>query len=872
MKVVKLFSIIIPCLFASTFNCGAQESNPDSAAIRATILDKQAIILVNKDIRQAISKEYFAIKNVERSNSKEIKGDVYNNLGIMLKMAGKYDSALIFLRKSLNIRKRINDLEQIGKTYNNLGIIYKIKGHFDSSLYYYFQSLNFKRRNKDSAGIAASFNNIGLLYNEQGKYDSALQNFVKSYNLKKALGDEKSLIYPLNNIGLVYLDLEEFKKALQQFQQVIKIQQKYDLNAGIPITYNNMGLAYQGINEKDSAFKYFRKSLKIRKAESNDAKVAISMEFMGKSYLENEIYDSALFLLQKSIKIKEQLNLEGEIGSAYFLAARAALKTGNSDLASTYINKAENTAEQTNSNQLLADVLNLKALILHNQGKNAEAYQIFRKAYELREQLFNKERAEALSEMQAQYEAEQQKQEIKSLAKEKESIRNRNVKNEIALLIAMALLVTIVVITFLLYRQTQLRKKANKLLKEKNKIIQDNYEKLKVSKIKAEAAAFAKSQFLAIASHEIRTPLNGIIGMTSLLLNTNLNEEQFDYTRTIMNSGNNLFNLLNEILDYSKAEAGKIELEKKPTDIKKIGKEVIHLFEHQAKEKNIELILNVEELTHNIWIVDALRLRQVLVNLISNALKFTGKGFVKLSISHASSKEDQKYNTILFSVIDTGPGIPREKQKIIFDSFSQADASITRKYGGVGLGLAISQKLVELMNGELKIKSKIGKGTTFYFSLELEATENTETATVAEDYSIDENLSNEFPLDILVAEDNIINQKLILKIFEKFGYQVELAFDGNEVLDKLSGKNYDLILMDIQMPQLNGIEATKIIRETYLNVKQPIIIALTANTTPEAVKEYYAVGMDDIIGKPFQVGDLKKLIIKWSTKRKTQDL
>lgn len=377
------------------------------------------------------------------------------------------------------------------------------------------------------------------------------------------------------------------------------------------------------------------------------------------------------------------------------------------------------------------------------------------------------------------------------------------------------------------------------------------------SKLMAEKALAAKSEFLSNMSHEIRTPMNAIVGLTEIILREEeLSAQAKRNLELVEYSADNLLVIINDILDYSKIEANKIDLEQIPFNLKKVLGKLLDTWRLKADGNHLALKLDWDEQIPETLLGDPYRLNQILLNLISNALKFTKEGSVSI---HTKMQADlgERFD-ILFEVRDTGIGIPESKLKSIFESFTQAYTDTTRNFGGTGLGLAISKRLIELQGGKIWVESKVGEGSSFFFNVFLDLSNDEQIETPERDTSVSSNLNG---IDILVAEDNKVNQMLIKQVCKNWNANISIADNGRIAVEKSKAKAYDVILMDLQMPELNGFEAVEKIREddTNLNLNTPIL-ALTADAMPETKSYVVRSGFNGYVTKPFKSESLLKEI------------
>lgn len=690
----------------------------------------------------------------------------------------------------------------------------------------------------------------------------------------------------LHEQGLIYLNENSYSEALERLNQAFQeAAQTQNIEAQASVQLSLARLHYK-IHNFDYAALQVHNAIELLRVENASDLIAKAQTLLGLIYIENGKWEEAEIFLHMADQYYSSLGLtddraqvllgygalsikQKQFGEAinYLESARVSLNNQQQfrDLANTELLLAE--AFIKIDPELLPNALNkarialTKALQLGQQvnlpririeGLRLESYLALRanKFNEAEDLLMTYEQKSDslhqiyLGTLAKTGESNQDLASLNQIIDQQKSDLDRQQRSisfsKITTGLSIALIVILSLLTLSLYKNNNLRAKANTLLQDKNSELQQ-------AKEKAEKASLVKAEFLSTITHELRTPMYAVTGLTHLLLEENPKPEQKEHLRSLQFSGEYLLNLINNILDLNKLEANKVEIEKTTFNLKKRLNDVLIALNKSAVDRKNNLRLEYDDEIPEKLEGDSVKLSQILINLIGNSLKFTQNGDVIVRVSKLS--ETNNKIKLHFEIEDNGVGISKKKQKSIFESFSQASLQINRKFGGTGLGLSIVKSLLELMGSRIQLESQLGKGSKFWFdlSLEVSAQDATETAGAKQldenEYSIFENR------DVLVVEDNKINQMITRKILEKRNIKCQVADNGMDAIKMVESHDFDVVLMDIHMPGISGIEATQEIRKFKPDLP---IIALTAVTIEENIDEFYRVGFSEIIPKPFK--------------------
>nr|WP_314839125.1 ATP-binding protein [uncultured Flavobacterium sp.] len=668
--------------------------------------------------------------------------------------------------------------------------------NYRNALFFTQKAIQFAKKNNQNVEQALHEFNLGKILYDLKKYDDALVSFLKSATLNNTSTSNKTKAESYYHIGLCYMAKENYKEASLYF------------------------------NNAENLFKVLKTTNKILEVKLQKGLIN---RFNGKTQEAMTIFKSIIYMPEVSV-------LEDLKAKTLYQIGTIESQYNRNNLAIAYLKKALNTNNKINNIESKTSiVLALSTVYDKTLDKNL-AYQYLKQYLKLKEELtFLNNKRLGVDDYAKFKEAERLKEQNQFKIQKEEELKSKKISKIISIL-AIALITILSLLSLSLYKNNKIRTKSNQLLKDKNK-------ELEIAKNKVEKASQARSEFLSTVSHELRTPLNAINGITHLLLEEDPKKNQIDYLSSLKFSGDYLTKFINEILEINKIESNKTEIEEIPFNLKQLLINIKQSLKELAIVNNNDFKLDVDYTIPDFLIGDPTKLSQIILNLINNALKFTKNGVVNV-VAKLNNLEDN-YATLDFEIIDTGIGIPAEKLESVFDSFSQGSIEVNRKYGGTGLGLTIVKKLITILGGEIHLKSTVNKGSTFSFQLKFEIGKKPIDIVSTSKQNYESKLINK---KILLVEDNKINQMITTKMLFNKKVICEVIDNGEEAIELLKISKFDLILMDVHLPGINGTIATETIRQ--FDTITPII-ALTAISLDENREMLLSFGMNDVITKPF---------------------
>jgi signal transduction histidine kinase/CheY-like chemotaxis protein len=680
---------------------------------------------------------------------------------------------------------------------------------------------------------------------KRGDYFNAKENLEEALILAQKIEDKKSQGIIYAKIGELQFTINEFDKSLVSLIKATEIQRDIDDKVNLATTYSLNGMLHAGRQEYKDALEYLKSAKQLFEENNLDAKIPEVTLNQGKVYLKLADYKTAKSFFEKTIVLAKKNNQTHILSKALIYNSKTLVKLGNTEQGITSALEGLDVAQSNKQIDNIDDAYLTLSDIYKNNGDFKQAHNYLQKHAKITDSILTVERANLSPTGQTDYIEAFNAAEFKKL-KEQVAIQESDSNlAKITTILSIALITILSLLTLSLYKNNNIRLKSNNMLQEKN---DDLIEAMK----RAELASKTKANFLSTVTHELRTPLYAVTGLTNMLLEEEPSENQIPHLKSLKFSGDYLLTFINDILQINKIEANKVELDPVLFNLKTKVENVCSALNNSALDNNTKMHYNFQADLPETFIGDNLKISQILINLIGNSIKFTKDGDIWVRVYSINNTGND--HTLRFEIEDNGIGISKEKQDNMFESFSQGSIQINRKYGGTGLGLSIVKGLIEILKGKIYLKSELGKGTTFFFEIPL--TYAPETVKIEkEDYSKNIKKLDISNIKILIVEDNKINQMITKKILNKMNLQCDIVDNGEAAVEKVKENNYNVVLMDIHMPGISGLEATKIIRTFD---KELTIFALTAVTLEDKMHEFDEAGFDDIISKPFKQEDFEK--------------
>lgn len=775
-----------------------------------------------------------------------------------------------YFKNAEKLANRSSDQETMALTCQSLSIYYWARGMFQKALECDRRALSLYQALGDTAGIAYSLNGLAVSLTDLGLNHEALKNYLEAERIFTQLNDSSGLQMIYLNLGVVFDEMKDLEAAMGFYEQALEIGLALGLMIEVGDVYNNMAEIKLQQGKMDEAYDLYSQAYKIYKSKEDEAGVALVKGNLADFYLQSKNYPVSETLFLEAIDAYERMEDENGKCQVFLGLGQLYRKMKRFAESEEILLKVIGLAEMHQYLDLFIQAQREFAGLMYDQHEYDRAYRAFIKYDLAKDSLYRESRSREFDNLRMAYEAEEKERQLSALKSEREkeqllSIEKDRFSNAI---LAIAILLFLFSITGILF-YTRLKKINTKLeehqshLEIKNaeiakqaEALQAANEKLLNEKKLAEISSEAKADFVSVLSHEIRTPLNAIVGISHALQEEIKDAGQQEYLNALSHSADTLLGFTNNILDLSKLDAGKLELNEEPINLKLLINQITNTFETSVKEKGLFLETSFSDDTPQMVEGDKMRLTQILLNLISNAVKYTEIGGINLDVKCSGWEPNAVW--VQFLVMDTGMGIPDELHPKIFDRYSRLQFESTLTPQGSGLGLSITKSLVELMGGSIGFESEKDQGTTFEVKLQFRPAIETN----GESYSRHENPPNHSLKDksVLLVEDNEVNVMFTERLLKKLELEVEIARDGQEALAISELRNFDLILMDLQMPKMNGVDAAASILR---NRPESRIIALTANSDNQLKQQLRKTGFLDVLIKPFKPTELGNKILQW---------
>ncbi len=715
---------------------------------------------------------------------------------------------------------------------------------------------------------------VGNLFSQEKSYEDKFldslytvsSNFLDSYNYKEAIEHSMDLVkeskLKQNNyysyrahtlLGYSYEDLNDTIRALKHYRYVLDYAQKLNDVSFLLSSYNNLGNIYSE-NKKSvqKGIDYYHKIIDLALEKEMPEELIIPTLNIAWTYIDNQDYENAWIYLSKGLELFSNSTDSAHLSQLNFLAGRYYMAKNNLVKAKEYFEKSAAVVDEKSLVLIGGDVYYEYSKLLLKEGQFVEAYNALEKSKEYNDKIFQKEKLEQIQIASAKFDVGEYQRDLEIARKEqlyKDGLIEKSQERMYVLIIASIMLIVIVI---LVYRINLSRRNLINELSEKNN-------ELVAAKEEAERLTMLKTKFFSTISHELRTPLYGVIGLTSILMDDESLSKHEEDLKSLKFSADYLLALINDVLQMNKMESNLLDLEPMPFNLNELMRSIVKSFEFTRLQNKNSIHLELCKDANTNLVGDKVRLSQILMNLVGNAMKFTERGDIWIKTRLIESSE--KRSKIYFEIKDNGSGISKHNQELIFEEFSQLQSS-NYNYQGTGLGLPIVKKLLVLFNSEINLVSEEGEGSTFSFTIEFDNGEQSKEELVQK--LLDQELSLESLMSsgekrILVVDDNRINQVVTKRILEQQQFVVDICDNGIDAIERVKHHSFELILMDVNMPGISGLEATRKIREFNKHIP---VIALTAMEIDEIREEIYESGLNDIIVKPYDTARFYQVIFK----------